>query len=79
VAFLESESDVAELEADLALARDHVAASVRALGDELARRRDWRSWVRAHPTLTLAVAGALGFWLAGRGPRASSTTKERRR
>ncbi len=59
---------VAEIEADLALARERVTMSVRALGDELARRREWRAWVRAHPVLTLGISAALGF-LAGRGPR----------
>jgi hypothetical protein len=71
------EGDVAEIEADLAVARDRVTMSVRALGDELARRRDWRSWVRAHPTLTLSAATALGF-LAGRALSSSSTNGKRR-
>jgi hypothetical protein len=78
VALHEAGPEVADLEADLAVARDRVTMSVRALGDELARRRDWRSWVRAHPTLTLGAAAALGF-LAGRGPRSSSSTKAQRR
>jgi hypothetical protein len=74
----EAEGDVAELEADLAVARDRVTMSVRALGDELARRRDWRSWVRAHPMLTLSAAAALGFF-AGHGARVSSSTNGKRR
>jgi hypothetical protein len=74
----EAGPEVAELEANLAVARDRVSLSVRALGDELARRRDWRSWVRAHPMLTLGAAAALGFF-AGRGPRISSSTNAKRR
>ena len=70
-------AEVAEIEADLEAARARVAASVRALGDEVARRSDWRTWVRAHPTLVVAGALALGF-LTGRGLRAASRNDTRR-
>jgi hypothetical protein len=74
----EPKDALAEVEADIARARDRVAASMRAIGDALARRGDWRHWVRTYPTLTLTAAAALGF-LWGRGPRAASTTPPRRR
>lgn len=59
---------LAEIEADLDRARARVAASLSTLGAEVARRGDWRAWVRARPTLVLAGALALGF-LWGRGRR----------
>jgi hypothetical protein len=52
--------DVETIEAELERARARVAASMRRLGDEVERRRDWRSWVRARPTLVLVCAFALG-------------------
>jgi hypothetical protein len=68
---------VAAVEAELELARERVAASVRALSDEVVRRSDWRAWVRSHPTLVIASAFALGF-LTGGGARAASRTDTRR-
>jgi hypothetical protein len=74
--------EVAAIEADLARARERVAASVRALGDEVARRGDWRGWVRARPTLAVAAALTLGFFMGrglGRGLRAPTVNDTRRR
>jgi hypothetical protein len=71
------DADVAAIEAELERARDRVAASVRALGDEVARRSDWREWLRAHPVLILAGAAALGF-LAGRGHCPAVSNPKRR-
>jgi hypothetical protein len=50
----------AEIEVEIERARRRVAASMRTLGAEVARRGDWREWVRAHPALVLAGAMALG-------------------
>ncbi|HEX4403403.1 MAG TPA: hypothetical protein VH560_01150 [Polyangia bacterium] len=61
--------EVAEIEAELARARARVAASMRTLGEEVARRGDWRAWVRARPELTLAAALTLGFLWGHRGGR----------
>jgi hypothetical protein len=61
---LELDARLAEVE----VARTRVAASIRTLGEEVARRGDWRAWVRARPTLALAGALALGF-LWGRRQR----------
>jgi len=69
--------EVAEIEADLARARERVAASVRALGDEVARRGDWRGWVRERPAIAVGGALLLGF-LWGRGRRVAITTDNRR-
>jgi hypothetical protein len=52
-----------ELEADLALARARVAASMHALGEEVSRRADWRAWVRERPGWTVVSALAVGFIL----------------
>jgi len=69
--------EVAEIEADLARARERVAASVRALGDEVARRGDWRGWVRERPVIAVGGALLLGY-LWGRGRRVTITTDNRR-
>ena len=61
--------ELADIEADLARARARVASSMRTLGEEVARRGDWRAWVRARPELTLAAALTLGFLWGHRGGR----------
>jgi hypothetical protein len=55
------DGQVAAIEADLERARDRVAASVRALGQEVARRSDWREWLREYPLAVLTGAAVLGF------------------
>ncbi len=57
----------ADITADIDRARARVAASLSTLGEEVARRGDWRTWVRERPTLVLAGALALGFLLGGGG------------
>jgi hypothetical protein len=47
-------------------ARDRLASSMLALRDEVARKTDWRSWVRRQPAPFLGAAVALGFWLGYR-------------
>jgi hypothetical protein len=64
MASLELDARLAEVE----VARTRVAASLHTLGEEVARRGDWRAWVRARPTLVLGGALALGFlWGRRRG------------
>jgi ElaB/YqjD/DUF883 family membrane-anchored ribosome-binding protein len=58
---------VARAEADLAEARARVADSIRALRDEVARKTDWRGWVRDNPGWALGAAFALGVLLGTRG------------
>jgi ElaB/YqjD/DUF883 family membrane-anchored ribosome-binding protein len=43
---------------------------MHALGEEVSRRTDWRTWVRERPGWTIAGALAVGFLLgrAGGGP-----------
>lgn len=57
--------EVVELEAELEDARERVASSMNTLGDELARRTDWRAHVRAHPWLALGLALGGGYALGG--------------
>jgi hypothetical protein len=57
----------ADIAADIARARARVAASLSTLGEEVARRGDWRAWVRERPTLVIAGALALGFFFGGGG------------
>jgi hypothetical protein len=57
---------LARAESDVERARERVASSMMALRDEVARKTDWRSWVRRQPTPFLGAALALGFWLGYR-------------
>ncbi|HEX3695922.1 MAG TPA: hypothetical protein VH374_11075 [Polyangia bacterium] len=53
--------DVTRTEAEIERTREQVAMSVLALRDEVARRTDWREWIRARPTTFLGAAFVLGF------------------
>lgn len=55
--------------ADVDRARARVAESLSTIGEEVARRGDWRAWVCARPGLFLAGALALGFLAGGGGRR----------
>jgi hypothetical protein len=57
---------LAQAESDVERARERVASSMLALRDEVARKTDWRSWVRRQPAPFLGAALALGFWLGYR-------------
>lgn len=57
---------LARAESDVERARERVATSMLALRDEVARKTDWRSWVRRQPAAFLGAAAALGFWLGYR-------------
>jgi hypothetical protein len=59
------EPDVEELEAELKDARARVASSINTLGDEIARRSDWREHVRKHPLAILGAALGGGYALGG--------------
>jgi hypothetical protein len=69
----------AALAADLDRARARVAASLTTLGEEVARRGSWRSWVRARPGLALAGALALGLLWGGVGSPPPATSNRRLR
>jgi ElaB/YqjD/DUF883 family membrane-anchored ribosome-binding protein len=58
---------VARAEAELAESRAEVAESMMALRDEVARRTDWRGWIRRRPGLALGAAFAVGLLLGTRG------------
>lgn len=60
------EDALARAESDVERARERVASSMLALRDEVARKTDWRSWVRRQPAPFLGAAVALGFWLGYR-------------
>jgi hypothetical protein len=68
-------------EADVERARARVAQSVIALRNEVARRADWREWVRRQPGLFVAGAFVAGFlWGRRQGAaRSSASLKNRRR
>lgn len=57
--------EVAEIEAELEETRARVASSMNTLGDELARRSDWRGFVRKHPLAVLGAALGGGYALGG--------------
>jgi hypothetical protein len=57
---------LARAESDVERARERVASSMLALRDEVARKTDWRSWVRRQPAPFLGAALALGFLLGYR-------------
>lgn len=57
--------EVAEIEAELEETRARVASSMNTLGDELARRSDWRGFVRKHPLAFLGAALGGGYALGG--------------
>jgi hypothetical protein len=60
-----SKPDVADIEAEIETARARVASSMNTLGDELARRSDWREHIRKHPLAALGLALGGGYALGG--------------
>lgn len=60
------DDEIARLEAEIALKRERVAASL----GELRRRVDvatsWRHWVKAHPLLCVGAGLCLGFIVGSR-------------
>jgi hypothetical protein len=61
-----TDAALAQAESDVERARERVASSMLALRDEVARKTDWRSWVRRQPTAFFGAAVAVGFWLGYR-------------
>ena len=57
-----SNPDLARAEQEIERTREQVAMSVLALRDEVARRADWREWIRARPGTFLGAAFLLGLW-----------------
>jgi ElaB/YqjD/DUF883 family membrane-anchored ribosome-binding protein len=58
---------VARAEAEVAESREQVAESILALREEVARRTDWRGWIRRRPALAFGAAFAVGLLLGTRG------------
>jgi ElaB/YqjD/DUF883 family membrane-anchored ribosome-binding protein len=59
-----------EAEAQVMEARERVAESLLSLRQEVARKTDWRGWVRERPVTVLSAAFAIGLLLGlrtGRG------------
>lgn len=61
----DEDQERAEIQAEIEAARARVAATMRTLGAEVARRGDWRVWVRTHPALVLGGALGLGYTVGG--------------
>jgi len=59
--------DVERMERAVARARVRVAGNLLALRREVARRTDWREWVRERPLPFVAAAFAVGVLLGSRG------------
>jgi len=68
--------ELARVEADIQRSREQVADSMLALRREIARRTDWRGWVRKRPVAFLGGAVALGFLFGFR--RAANSSLNRR-
>jgi hypothetical protein len=64
-----SDPELARVEAEIARTRARVARSLVALRREMARRADWREWVRRHPLPFMAGAFLLGALLGSRRRR----------
>ena len=64
--------ELLQAERDIAVARERVSQSVMALRDAVAKRTDWREWVRRHPNWFMAGAFALGVLWGRRSGRARS-------
>jgi len=63
VSDLERPSEVVEAEREIERTRARVSQSMMALREAVAKRTDWREWVRERPAIFVAGAFALGlFW-----------------
>ena len=54
-------SEVARAEEEIERTREQVTLSVMALRNEVARRADWREWIRRRPGTFLGAAFVAGF------------------
>jgi hypothetical protein len=66
---VERDPELLRAEAEIARTRARVAGSLVALRREMARRVDWREWVRLHPLSFVAGAFLLGALLGSRQQR----------
>jgi hypothetical protein len=60
------DAELTQLEAELAAARERVAAAASSLQRQLEQATDWRTWVAREAVVALGLAFGLGF-LLGRG------------
>jgi hypothetical protein len=63
---LTQERDSTRLRADIERTREQLASSVVELRETLARRTDWREWIRRRPGTWLLGGFALGVFLGSR-------------
>ena len=69
-------SEVVQAEREIEHARARVSQSVMALREAVARRTDWREWVRERPTLFVVGAFTLGvLWGLRAARRAGPSTR----
>jgi ElaB/YqjD/DUF883 family membrane-anchored ribosome-binding protein len=61
------DAEIQRLEAEIAVKRERVVASLGELRRRMDVATDWRGWVRAHPTACIAGALAVGFMLGSLG------------
>lgn len=70
-------SEVQQAEREIERTRARVSQSMIALRDAVAKRADWREWVRERPGLFLAAAFALGMFWGRRSGRRSGPAGSR--
>lgn len=58
--------DAAEIETEIALAREDVVRELLALRARAARAADWRHWMDRRPWLLTGAAFVVGFWAGTR-------------
>lgn len=58
--------ELVQAEAEIARTRERVSQSVMALRQAVAKRTDWREWVRRRPGLFIGAAFGLGVILGHR-------------
>jgi hypothetical protein len=66
--------DIFRLEAEIALKRERVAASLRELRRRVDGATNWRRWIEAHPFVWIAAGLSLGFMVGIRRGRGGSVT-----
>jgi ElaB/YqjD/DUF883 family membrane-anchored ribosome-binding protein len=74
---LASNSEVAKTEREIERTRARVSQSIVALREAVAKRTDWREWVRERPGLFVAAAFAFGILWGRRSGRRSGPAGSR--